>query len=102
MYKLIFTQVLLTRPPEYLPNHAYTDAVKDLMSVCATEIQRLAMKMPDHLMLVYEGLQSKINEIVSTENVDDRTRIAFHTFLFTIKYVALPTNHGVPHVMSPL
>lgn len=72
------------------------------MSVCATEIQRLAMKMPDHLMLVYEGLQSKINEIVSTENVDDRTRIAFHTFLFTIKYVALPTNHGVPHVMSSL
>lgn len=44
------------------------------------------MKMPDHLMLVYEQLQTKINEIVTTENVDDRTRIAFHTFLFTIKY----------------
>lgn len=58
------------------------------MSVCTTEIQRLAMKMPDHLMLVYEQLQTKINEIVTTENVDDRTRIAFHTFLFTIKYVA--------------
>lgn len=56
------------------------------MSVCTTEIQRLAMKMPDHLMLVYDQLQTKINEIVATENVDDRTRIAFHTFLFTIKY----------------
>lgn len=82
---LILVKVLLTRPPEYPANHAYTDAVKELMGVCTTEIQRLAMKMPDHLMLVYEGLQTKINEIISTENVDDRTRIAFHTFLFTIK-----------------
>ncbi|CUS06929.1 unnamed protein product [Tuber aestivum] len=82
----ILEHVLLTRPREYPANHAYTDAVKELMGVCTTEIQRLAMKMPDHLMLVYEGLQTKINEIISTENVDDRTRIAFHTFLFTINH----------------
>ncbi|KAH0609395.1 uncharacterized protein H6S33_012881 [Morchella sextelata] len=81
----ILEHVLLTRPVEH-PNHAYTDAVKELMSVCTTEIQRLAMKMPDHLMLVYDQLQTKINEIVATENVDDRTRIAFHTFLFTINH----------------
>lgn len=66
------------------------------MSVCTTEIQRLAMKMPDHLMLVYDQLQTKINEIVATENVDDRTRIAFHTFLFTIKYKPIPPQLLLP------
>ncbi|KAL7270468.1 karyopherin [Rhizina undulata] len=82
----ILEHILLTRPAEYLANHAYTEAVKELMNICTTEIQRLAMKMPDHLMLVYEQLQNKINEIVATQNVDDRTRIAFHTFLFTINH----------------
>lgn len=77
-------QILLTRPPEYPSNHAYTDAHKELMNICTTEIQRLAMKMPDNLMHVYDQLESKIREIIATENVDDRTKIAFHTFLFTI------------------
>jgi len=81
----ILEHILLTRPAEYLANHAYTDALKELMNICTTEIQRLAMKMPDHLMVVYDQLQSKINEIAAGDGVDDRTKIAFHTFLFTIK-----------------
>ena len=81
----ILEHILLTRPAECGTNHAYADAVKELMNVCTTEIQRLAMKMPDHLMVVYEQLQNKINEISSGDGVEDRTRIAFHTFLFTIK-----------------
>ena len=81
----ILEHILLTRPVEYPANHAYTDAVKELLNICTTEIQRLAMKMPDHLMVVYDQLESKINEIVSNDAVDDRTKIAFHTFLFTIK-----------------
>jgi exportin-5 len=82
----ILEHILLTRPAECPTNHAYTDSVKELMNVCTTEIQRLAMKMPDHLMVVYDGLQNKINEIIAGDSVDDRTKIAFHTFLFTIKY----------------
>ena len=80
----ILEHILLTRPAEYPANHSYTDAVKELMNICTTEIQRLAMKMPDHLMLVYEQLEQKINEIVASNGVDERTSIAFHTFLFTI------------------
>ncbi|KAF8539445.1 armadillo-type protein [Trichophaea hybrida] len=83
----ILEHILLTRPADYAANHAYTDAVKELMNVCTTEIQRLAMKMPDHLMVVYDQLQSKINEISAGDAVEDRTKIAFHTFLFTIKWV---------------
>lgn len=82
----ILEHILLTRPAEYPANHAYSDALKELMNVCTTEIQRLAMKMPDHLMVVYDQLRSKINEIVAGDGVDDRTKIAFHTFLFTINH----------------
>ncbi|KAI5806365.1 armadillo-type protein [Geopyxis carbonaria] len=82
----ILEHILLTRPAEYPANIAYTDAMKEVMNICTTEIQRLAMKMPDHLMEVYEQLENKINEITTTNSVDDRTRIAFHTFLFTINH----------------
>jgi exportin-5 len=83
----ILEHILLTRPAEFHANHAYTDALKELMNICTTEIQRLAMKMPDHLMVVYDQLESKVNEIAASDGVDDRTKIAFHTFLFTIKCV---------------
>jgi exportin-5 len=95
MFKIL-EHILLTRPAEYPANHAYTDALKELMNICTTEVQRLAMKMPDHLMVVYEQLERKVNEITSADGVDDRTKIAFHTFLFTIKYVHLPSRDREP------
>ncbi|KAA8913607.1 armadillo-type protein [Sphaerosporella brunnea] len=82
----ILEHILLTRPTEFPANHAYTDALKELMNICTNEIQRLAMKMPDHLMVVYDQLERKINEIAAGDRVDDRTKIAFHTFLFTINH----------------
>ncbi|KAI5814832.1 armadillo-type protein [Pyronema omphalodes] len=85
MFKIL-EHILLTRPPEYPQNPAYMDALKELTNVCTTEIQRLAMKMPDHLMVVYDQLSAKIAEIAAGDNVDDRTKIAFHTFLFTINH----------------
>ena len=85
----------MTRPTEYPANPHYAEAVKELNNVCTTELQRLAMKMPDHLMVVYDGLERKINEIIAAGNVDDRTKIAFHTFLFTIKYELLTSPRSI-------
>lgn len=82
----ILEHILLTRPPEFPANSAYSEALKELLSICTTEIQRLAMKMPDNLMHVYGQLESKIKEIIASGNIDERTKIAFHTFLFTITH----------------
>ncbi|KAK6524201.1 hypothetical protein TWF694_005861 [Orbilia ellipsospora] len=76
--------VLLTRLPENTPNPNYNDAVKDLQSTCISELQRLALKMPDNLIQVYGQLEMKINEIMTTQQLDDRHRLAYRTFLYSI------------------
>ncbi|KAF3931867.1 Exportin-5 [Dactylella cylindrospora] len=76
--------VLLMRLPENTPNGAYNEAVKDLQSTCISELQRLAVKMPDNLMHVYPALEGKINEIMTTQELDDRHRLAYRTFLYSI------------------
>ncbi|EPS42298.1 hypothetical protein H072_3734 [Dactylellina haptotyla CBS 200.50] len=82
--------VLLTRLPENTPNGSYNEAVKDLQSTCISELQRLALKMPDNLIQVYGQLEMKINEIMSTQQLDDRHRLAYRTFLYSI---ILRTKH---------
>ncbi|KAJ6258911.1 Exportin-5 [Drechslerella dactyloides] len=76
--------VLLTRLPENTPNGAYNDAVKDLQGTCIGELQRLAVKMPDNLISVYGQLEMKINEIMTTQQLDGRHRLAYQTFLYSI------------------
>ena len=47
----VLKHILMTRPidnPMYL---AYSEAVKELQSDCSYELRRLAMKMPDYLMV---------------------------------------------------
>ncbi|KAK6498056.1 hypothetical protein TWF506_004300 [Arthrobotrys conoides] len=82
--------VLLTRLPENTQNGAYNEAVKDLQGTCISELQRLALKMPDNLIQVYGQLQMKIDEIMTTQQLDDRHRLAYRTFLYSI---ILRTKH---------
>ncbi|KAI9820881.1 MAG: hypothetical protein M1832_003514 [Thelocarpon impressellum] len=80
----VLKHILVTRPvddPRYL---AYSEAVKDLQNDCSHELRRLAMKMPDYLMTVYDNLELKINEIIATNPLEARQRISFYSFLFII------------------
>ncbi|EWC45906.1 hypothetical protein DRE_04913 [Drechslerella stenobrocha 248] len=87
--------VLLTRLPENTSNGAYNEATKDLQSTCISELQRLALKMPDNLIHVYGQLEMKINEIMTTQQLDDRHRLAYKTFLYSI---ILRTKHIDPNL----
>ncbi|RPB21450.1 hypothetical protein L211DRAFT_435819 [Terfezia boudieri ATCC MYA-4762] len=82
----ILEHVLLTDTRDLPQYPAYSDAIKYLQTVCTTEIQRLAMKMPDHLMIVYDQLKGKIDELIANGKCDERQIIAYHTFLFTINH----------------
>lgn len=77
--------ILVTRPKEGPPNSQYTEAVKDLQSVCYPEMQRMAMIMPDHLMEHYDSIKQTIDQLIASGPTDDRQIVAYHTFLFTIK-----------------
>lgn len=80
----VLEQILMTRPAERPEHPAYTEAVKELQSDCLHELQRLAMKVPDQLLDVYDQLEAKIKEIVAAGGLDSKIRTGYETFLFTI------------------
>ncbi|KAI9894139.1 MAG: hypothetical protein M1814_003993 [Vezdaea aestivalis] len=80
----VLEHLLSTLPPSEGTNQEYTEAMKELQSDCSHELQRLAVKMPDYLINVYDELQAKVNEIISTSALDKRQETAYHSFLFTI------------------
>ncbi|KAF7943458.1 hypothetical protein EAE96_011384 [Botrytis aclada] len=80
----VLEHILMIQPMEYPNASAYTEAVKELQAESAYELQRLAGKMPDQLLDVYDQLQAKVDEIISTRNLDKKRQTSYQTFLFTI------------------
>ncbi|KAI0475005.1 armadillo-type protein [Xylariaceae sp. FL0804] len=70
-----------TAQPEY---RLYTDAIKDLQSESMVELQRLAAKMPDHLLDVYDQIDVKVKDMIASGTLDQKRQITYQTFLFTI------------------
>ncbi|KAH8645639.1 armadillo-type protein [Xylariales sp. PMI_506] len=80
----VLEHILLTWPapkPEY---KQYNDAIKDLQTESMLELQRLAVKMPDHLLDVYDQIAAKVNEMIASGTLDEKRQITYQTFLFTI------------------
>ncbi|KAH0557069.1 hypothetical protein GP486_005144 [Trichoglossum hirsutum] len=84
----VLEHILMTRPTENPAYPAHSDAVKDLQHDCAQELHRLAMKMPDHLLVVYDQLEAKIEDIVAEGGLDDKQRLSYYMFLFIITHRA--------------
>ncbi|KAH9222210.1 armadillo-type protein [Leptodontidium sp. 2 PMI_412] len=80
----VLEQLLTSRHVERLEYPAYNDAVKELQADSVYELQRLASKMPDQLLDVYEQLEAKVNEIISSGALDSKRQTSYQTFLFTI------------------
>ena len=47
----VLEHILMTWPALQPENRAYNDAIKDLQAESMVELQRLAAKMPDHLLV---------------------------------------------------
>ena len=47
----VLEHILVTWPATHPDHRAYTDAIKELQSESLAELQRLAAKMPDHLLV---------------------------------------------------
>ncbi|KAM0195594.1 hypothetical protein ACHAPQ_001861 [Fusarium lateritium] len=80
----VLEHILLTWPalqPEY---RAFNDAIKDLQGESMVELQRLASEMPDHLLGVYDQIENKVNEMMSSGSLDEKRSIAYRSFLFII------------------
>ncbi|RKF53840.1 Protein MSN5 [Erysiphe neolycopersici] len=80
----VLEQILTNKVSESPQHHKYTEAVMDMQQASLIELQRLALKMPDQLLVVYDQLERIVEEIIASGTIDIRSQVAFQVFLFTI------------------
>ncbi|KAI0893167.1 ARM repeat-containing protein [Annulohypoxylon nitens] len=80
----VLEHILVTWPATHPDYRVYTDAIKELQAESMVELQRLAAKMPDHLLNVYDQIEAKVNEMIASRTLDEKRQITYQTFLFTI------------------
>ncbi|KAF1737078.1 Protein MSN5 [Beauveria bassiana] len=80
----VLEHILMTWPtlePDY---RSFNDAIKDLQSESMVELQRLASEMPDHLLGVFDQIETRVNEMLSSGTLDEKRSLAYRSFLFLI------------------
>lgn len=105
-----------SRPDDAGP---YADAVKALQTDALSELRHLASKMPNQLLVscqsipsktcrdnngelqeVYDHLEVKVNEIISSGVVDEHRKTLYQAFLFTIMYVTSRFPYSLAHSLG--
>ncbi|RKF77437.1 Protein MSN5 [Golovinomyces cichoracearum] len=80
----VLEHILTNKISEFPEHFKYTEAVKEMQMDSLHELQRLAIRMPDQLLCVYEQLERTVNQIVASGAINVKSQVAFQTFLFTI------------------
>ncbi|CAK7266213.1 karyopherin [Sporothrix epigloea] len=91
----VLEHILMTWPNLSEPEHrAYNDAIKELQSESMVELQRLAIKQPDHLLSVYDQLHAKIKELIASGTLDEKRQVAYQSVLFLIIHRTSQIDQG--------
>ncbi|RFU29118.1 hypothetical protein B7463_g7211, partial [Scytalidium lignicola] len=93
----VLEHILMSRPVEKPEYGVYSDAVKELQTDGLHELQRLATRMPDQLLDVYDQLEAKVNEIIASGTIDGKRQVSYQTFLFTIIHRATTIDPVIRH-----
>ncbi|OHF04378.1 hypothetical protein CORC01_00230 [Colletotrichum orchidophilum] len=80
----VLEHILMTWPSPQPEHRAFNEAIKDFQSESMVELQRLASKVPDHLLAVYDQIEAKVNDMISSGTLDEKRQIAYQSFLFII------------------
>ncbi|KAB5542622.1 armadillo-type protein [Coniochaeta sp. 2T2.1] len=80
----VLEHILMTWPSLQPAHKVYNEAIKELQTESLVELQRLASKMPDHLLDVYDQLEAKIQEMMASGTLDDKRLLGYRSFLFII------------------
>lgn len=105
----VLEHILMTWPATEPENRDYNESIKELQSESTLELQRLALEMPDNLLVgrqrtyclavvagshsqmliwgtqtVYDQLESRVREMISSGTLDDKRTVAYRSFLFII------------------
>lgn len=91
----IFDYILDTKCPAYSGCEAYNDAVKDLQSFSLHQLQRLAMRFPDHLISIFPEVEQKLMSVSQTVAPDEQTRTRYSSVLFIIMHRATTVERRI-------
>ncbi|KAL2263309.1 hypothetical protein VTK26DRAFT_7292 [Humicola hyalothermophila] len=80
----VLEHILMTWPAQQPEHRLYNDAIRDLQTESMVELQRLASKMPDPLLDVYDQLEAKVKELIASGTLDEKRQVAYQSFLFII------------------
>ncbi|KAL5597030.1 hypothetical protein BROUX41_006302 [Berkeleyomyces rouxiae] len=89
----VLEHILMYWPTLQPENRAYNEAIKDLQNESMVELQRLAAKVPDHLIQVYDQIASRVNELLNSGTLDDKRVVAYRSFLFLIIHRATELSY---------
>lgn len=84
----VLEHILMTWPAPQPEHRAFNEAIKDFQSESMVELQRLASKVPDHLLAVYDQIEARVNDMISSGTLDEKRQIAYQSFLFIIVHRA--------------
>ncbi|KAK3936899.1 putative importin beta-related nuclear transport receptor [Diplogelasinospora grovesii] len=85
----VLEHILMTWPQLQQEEYKmFNEAIRELQNESMVELQRLASKMPDYLLEVYDQLESKIKEMVASGTLDEKRQIGYQAFLFIIVHRA--------------
>ena len=84
----VFDKMLEATCPSYPEYAAYTEAVKDLFTFCAHQMQRLAIKFPDSLVTIYDEVERKVTSVSNAIGSEPHTRARYSSILFIIMHRA--------------
>ncbi|KKA28011.1 hypothetical protein TD95_004848 [Thielaviopsis punctulata] len=102
-FMLSVLEHILMNWPGVQPEHkAFNESIKDLQNESMVELQRLAAKVPDHLIRVYDQIASRVNELLNSGTLDDKRAVAYRSFLFLIIHRAndLSFEEKMPRLVS--
>ena len=103
----VFDYILDLRCPIFPGCEAYNDAVKDLQALSLHQLQRLAMRFPDHLITIFDEVEMKVMSVSQTVASDEQTRARYSSVLFVIIHRAtnmdsLPREARLEQFLQPL
>ena len=90
----VFDHILETRCPAAPQCTTYMDAIKDLQVFATQQLQRLAIRFADHLITIFDVVESKVMAVSQDVASDDQTKVRYTSVLFVIMQRASSIDPG--------